>query len=222
MDAKIQYAGKEVTFLDAQPQDYIEGMLLAGQWYELKNLEYIRDLNVAGAYVDAGAFIGTHSLYFSLFCPSTRVYSFEANPRSWEKLVRNLNANGVTKCRALNVGVSDVEGHAVLREANETNRGATHLTIEDGEIEVLPIDFFQFENVKLMKIDVEGLELRVLNGAVNTLKTVEHLFVEMWSLPQSEDRGMEYTLPKVIDFTAAHGLRLVRELDDRLYHFSRS
>jgi FkbM family methyltransferase len=222
MDAFVNHAGKRVMFCNVNPKDYIEAMLLRGEWYELQNLEFIHSLEVSGNYVDIGAFIGTHSLFFSLFCPAAQVFSFEANPNTYWKLQRNLEANNVTNCQTFNIGVSDVAGHAILREANETNRGATHLSAGEGSIAVAPLDSFNLRNVRVMKIDVEGMELRVLHGAVETLKSVEHLFVEMWSEPQSRDRAMEYTAPKVVEFLAEQGLALQRELaSDRLYYFLR-
>jgi len=222
INAVVQCANKQVTFCDVQLKDYIEGMLAAGTWYELNNLEFIRSLQISGNYVDAGAFIGTHSLFFALFCPATQVYSFEANPRSFAKLQANIAANNVSNCTAFNVGLSDATGVAAIYEANETNRGATRLRPDSGDNAVASLDSFNLQDVKVMKIDVEGMELRVLKGAVNTLKTVEHLFVEMWSEPQSKDRGMEYTAPQVVKFLAEQGIALQRELEsERLYYFRR-
>lgn len=222
MNATVDYAGKQVVFHDVEPRDYIESLLLQGKWYELKNLEFIRSLQVKGNYVDAGAFIGTHSLFFSLFCPAAQVYAFEANPRAFQKLKQNLKGNGVTNCEAFNIGLSDQAGHAVLREANETNRGATWLSSGEGQVVVSPLDYFNLQDVKVMKVDVEGMELQVLKGAVKTLKNVDHLFVEMWSEPQSKDRGVEHTAPQVVQFLIAQGFAQKRELSDRLYHFSRT
>jgi len=221
-NAIVGHRGKQVTFCDVQPKDYIEGMLLGGQWYELGNLEFIRSLQVGGNYVDAGTFIGTHSMFFSLFCPAEHVYSFEANPRVYAKLQANLAANGIQNCTAYNVGLSDTQGQAVMFEANETNRGATWLRPGGGGMTLASLDSFNLPAVRLMKIDVEGMELRVLKGAINTLKTVEHMFVEMWSEPQSKDREMEYTAPQVVEFLARQGIMLQRELEsDRLYYFQR-
>jgi GT2 family glycosyltransferase len=43
----------------------------------------------------------------------------------------------------------------------------------------------------------------------------------MWSEPQSQDRNVEYTYPKVVEFLELHGFQQDQELDDRLYHFVR-
>jgi FkbM family methyltransferase len=225
-NAVIKYADRQVTFCDVQPKDYIEGKLLEGQWYELRNLEFIRSLQVRGNYVDVGACIGTHSLFFSLFCPATQVYSFEANPQAYQKLTRNLTANGVSNCQTFNVGVSDVAGRATIEELpGEPNLGATWLWLsgkdDNAAVDVRPLDSFNLQNVRLMKIDVEGMELRMLHGAINILKGAEHLFIEMWSEPQSRDRGVEYTAPKITDFLTTQGFQLDQEYDDRLYHFQR-
>lgn len=225
MNTVVSYEGKDVTFLDVDPVDYIAGeFLLKGKFYEQRNLEFVRSLNVTGTYVDVGAFIGTHSLYFSLFCPATHVYAFEANPRSYNKLIGNLAANGITNVYTFNAGLADKQGRAVLREANETNPGATWLsTVQHapGNVSLFPLDFFNIPNVRLMKIDVEGMELRVLHGAVNTLKTVDHLFAELWSPEQSKDRGMDYQYPAVVKFLKTQGLEVQKEFDDRLYWFKR-
>jgi len=41
------------------------------------------------------------------------------------------------------------------------------------------IDSFEFKNVELIKLDVEGYEMKVLEGANKTLETVQYIMIEL-------------------------------------------
>ena len=221
MDASVSYEGTAVKFCDVIAQDYIEGLLLQGIWYELPNLEFVRSLKAEGNYVDVGAYIGTHTLFFSLFCPSKQVFSFEPQLDVFQKLTRNLEANGVTKCRALNMGLSDAPGRGIVR-SGETNKGAGWLLPGDA-VEVVTLDSLNLRDVILLKIDVEGMELRVLRGAVNTLKSVQYLFVEMWPEHVCKRCGVDYTVEQAKEFLAPLGFELQpQKLKEDLFFFQRT
>ena len=170
MDATVAYDGRAVEFHDVDPADYIGKILLGGEWYEMPNLEFIRGLQVGGTYVDAGAYIGTYSVFFSLFCPAERVYSFEPQPDIYDKLCWNLGLNGASNCVPLNMGLADttrrcaprvvIHGKEVSGEAARGNRGGAWLLPGD-EIDVVTLDSLGIPDVRLVKIDVEGLELKV-------------------------------------------------------------
>tara|TARA_B100001778_G_scaffold242589_1_gene202913 strand:- start:252 stop:932 length:681 start_codon:yes stop_codon:yes gene_type:complete len=49
------------------------------------------------------------------------------------------------------------------------------------EVKSQPLDHFGFENVALMKVDVEGHEDQVLRGSKQTLIHTDKLYVEMWN-----------------------------------------
>ena len=225
MEAIVKYDGQDVKFCHINPEDYIEGLLLKGVWYELSNLEFIRNLHAVGTYVDIGAYIGTHSLFFSQFCDSTEVYSFEPQPKSYFKLTQNLLANDViniTKCRASNLALGAEESQADIRGANETNTGATQVVASPtGATHMVTLDSFFLSGIAVMKIDVEGFELDVLAGARATLPSVEHLFIEMWSEKSSADWGVPYTVPAVIEFLKPLGFKLRVKLTEDLHYFSR-
>ncbi len=229
MDAVIRYAGRYVTFHGLQTGDYIGNKLLQGQWYELGNLEYIRSLNVAGRYADVGAYMGTHSLFFALFCRATQVYSFEPQADAFQKLTRNISVNAAN-CRAFNVSLSDTTGRGAV-ESTSPNMGGARLMPGDA-VDTVTLDSLNLSGITLMKIDVEGMEYKVLQGAENTLRGVQHLFVELWDRNQcaqcspkrpEETGGADFVFDKVTEFLSNRGFELQHvQLSDSLYHFKRA
>ena len=50
---------------------------------------------------------------------------------------------------------------------------------KSGEIQMRTLDSFDFEKVDLIKIDVEGYEMKVLKGAEKTLESCQYLMIEL-------------------------------------------
>jgi FkbM family methyltransferase len=115
--------------------------------------------------LDIGANIGNHSLYFSDHFK--RVVSFEPHPRIFKVL--SLNAELASNISVYNVGLSDQEGSAVLSGPAVNFGRSTICETRDAnavDIKLVKLDTFsEFENVKLLKIDVEGHEYKALSGA---------------------------------------------------------
>ncbi len=199
MNATIHYEGRDVTFYDVDEKSHIGNCLLNVCWYELPNLEFIRSLQVGGNYVDVGAHIGTHALYFSLNCPCRHVYAFEPHRDSHRKLFRNLIENKVVNCTPF---------FFALVEAPDAS-----LPVNEGEVwNRATLDSFQLEDVRLLKIDVESSELRVLQGAKETLKQVEHVFLEVWTDEVYARRGEKSPMIDICAFLEPYGLKYQKAL----------
>jgi FkbM family methyltransferase len=121
--------------------------------------------------LDIGANIGNHAVYFSDFF--AKVHAFEPNPRTFELLC--FNAKSVDNVCCHKFGLSDTSGSATLIQ-DDKNVGASFVgEVQDKagkkakakRIELKPLDAVrdEFGDVALMKIDVEGMEMRVLKGA---------------------------------------------------------
>jgi FkbM family methyltransferase len=129
-------------------------------FYEPDLLRAIRDLNVEGAYVDVGAHIGTHTVWFAKACRSTRVISFEPSPRYFRIL--SLNVASMAKCEAHKVAVGE---RAELVRLG----GCSGRPIPDklDVAESVSLDSFlpANERVAMLKVDVDGRDVAVLRGA---------------------------------------------------------
>lgn len=155
----VSYGGRTISF-EALGAGNIERELRLGRFYEMQMLQYVESLGLSGAYVDVGGGVGTHSVFFAAFCPSTRVHTFEPRRRLSDMIERNVKSNGLSdRVRLHNVGLS-------------TRREAVSVQL-DGKlerIECVPLDEVVNEPVSVMKIDVEGMEPAVLGGAARILR----------------------------------------------------
>lgn len=209
MNTTIKHRDKEVTFYDVDERDGVESELIRGHWYELETLEFIRSLNIEGDYVDIGAYIGTFSIYCSLFTPMVHVTAFEPQLRVYRKLLQNLKENQIYCCTPLNFGLSDHWGRGKA-EGDPYNMGGAKLR-EGDEVPVLTLDSLHIYDVSLVKIDVEGMEYQVIQGGSETIRHARHLIVESW----------DQNRPKVEELINSLGFNLEKDLGWSTYYYHR-
>jgi FkbM family methyltransferase len=158
--------------------DYIGHMINLDGVYEIGDLDFFfaamaanKSLFSGGTAIDIGANLGNHSLYFSDHFH--KVLSFEPNPRTYKVL--QLNAELAENVQCFNEGVSDTSADVLLETCN-TNSGRSAITSNDNgsarSIRVKALDSVidESETVRLIKIDVEGHEEKVLIGAEQTIR----------------------------------------------------
>jgi FkbM family methyltransferase len=135
--------------------------------------------------VDVGANIGAHTLWFAkATAPNGGVLAFEPQRLIFQALCANMALNGVTNaiCRQEAVGAEPGQITVpVLDPEKELNFGGVELGefTQGDQIPVVRLDDLPIGRCKLLKVDVEGMELAVLQGAaklIGRLKPV--LYVE--------------------------------------------
>ncbi|MBA0191909.1 MULTISPECIES: FkbM family methyltransferase [Pectobacterium] len=157
--------------------DHIQRVIKTSHnFYESEMLADIAEKTKNGStIIDIGANIGNHSVYFGLFCCAGKVLSFEPQKEVYNTLSKNIYLNSLSdKVTAFEMGLGSYEATAKLGNVDEKNIGMTKLEINDkGGIKISTLDSIieneMPENISVIKIDVEGMEMEVLRGAIKTL-----------------------------------------------------
>ena len=146
--------------------------------------EISRGLGEGSVYLDIGAHIGHESLKVSKVVGRTgKVIAFEPNPNTLAVLRANIAASGATNIVVQPIALTDTDTELTLYDATLSgNSGASSLAEQTAgprarayKVRGRPLDDVVQElgltRIDLIKADVEGAELIVLRGGVNTLKT---------------------------------------------------
>lgn len=98
------------------------------------------------------------------------VHAFEPAPTAYECLIRNLAE--FDNVRTYNVAVGAEPGTCEIQNDRQRpgNSGSNYIKPGSGEIPIVTLDSFEFPACDFLKVDVEGFELRVLEGARRLLK----------------------------------------------------
>jgi len=119
----------------------------------------------------------------SLVGATGKVICFEPNPTMYARLLHNIQINGFTNIESHNVALGAAEGEAVLYWDPKINMGGATLVETTGgkrvaEVKIVSLDHtLQDAAIHLIKIDVEGFEANVIQGALETIKHSRPIFI---------------------------------------------
>jgi FkbM family methyltransferase len=133
---------------------------------------FVRLLRPGDHVVDVGANVGYFTFAAAhLVGPAGRVTAFEASPRMHPALRANAARNRVTQIELHGVAVSDARGEVQFHAAPPSHTGLSSLRkLPDASatytVPTLALDDLldTLPPVRLVKLDVEGAEMRVLRG----------------------------------------------------------
>ncbi|GBD10425.1 hypothetical protein HRbin23_00066 [bacterium HR23] len=115
------------------------------------------------------------------------VVAIEPNPSTFAALQRNVAVNELNNVLCLQVACWDEEGFLTLfsRRLGSSGNSLVHRYGPGPAVQVCPLDTlverYGIRDVRLIKIDVEGAEARVLRGAQKTIaRDSPRLIVEVW------------------------------------------
>jgi protein O-GlcNAc transferase len=169
----FEFLGRRIELWSHPDPDHLAMAIRnARSFYELDVLMKCRELYLPGtAIIDVGANIGNHAVFFGAILDAP-VYAFEPYRASYELLERNIAANNlhgqiVAQCCA--IGAQD--GVGSLQPGSPGNFGTVQVSFGAGDVPVRSLDSLAIPGpVGLLKVDVEGNEVPVLQGAAALIR----------------------------------------------------
>jgi len=167
--------------------DYIPSKIKADQnYYEAEFLCALNQLiSQEGAIVDIGANIGNHTVYFAK-STKRKIIAFEPEPLNHLCLLANIALNNIaSQVRTYEIALGKNDESIKLTMAIEGNHGSfTRINSDtpiDRPFEISDAlttktldtalqEYHHNDAIALLKIDVEGMELDVLKGGIQTIK----------------------------------------------------
>lgn len=189
---------------------YIGNEFFNGRIFEKSEISFLTEkLQKAKnpVFIDIGANIGLHTIYLCKNCPSLKTISFEPSPNTFKVLSANIKWNGLTNSTLLNLALSDKSAVADFYETADDAFNSLKDTGRKTVKEITQVKVSRFDdineinnlpNITLIKIDVEGFENEVLDGAVTVInKFKPDLFVEIYK-GENSNLNPDHTIQKII------------------------
>lgn len=189
----------------------------------LANLTKMRSRNIIfgiDSIWDVGANQGQFAFMANAVWPELPIYSFEPDPKSYKNLEYNFNKfsiPGETFCCALG---DKVESKLLMRYADDVNNSLLQCNHgRDSVLEQIAVECTSLDVIArtvrevhsaFLKLDVQGFELVVLEGARNFLKKCRFVQVEVSFSPAYSDGAH---VGEIILAMRKHGFECIEILD---------
>lgn len=177
----------------------------------LELLGSLVEANGSASIIDVGANVGVHSLGLASLGPHVQVVAVEANPRTAGWLQKNADRNSSARVRVVQRAIADEPGSLSFCDNQEFAAGSMPLAGAPAEfvqflnggddshqvIEVPAVrlddlvDELGLDSLDILKIDVEGHDIRVIRGALGAIERFKPVVImEFATLAISLHAGM--------------------------------
>lgn len=157
-----------------------------------------------GIFIDAGANKGYHSLYVASKFPNAWIISYEPESLNVWWFTKSIRANGFKNITVMPYALSDKHKWAKFYKGKKSGFGSmiyrNDCNLPSSEmIRCNPLDKEMVDikkKINFIKMDTEGEEYRILQGAKNTLTKTDLVVMEFCN--DERMRSLKYTLADVM------------------------
>lgn len=179
------------------------------------------DLKIKGV-LHIGAHYGEENGIYDILEIKNRIY-FEPLESNFKKLKENVGDNYFLIKKALGNETKEIEmfvetanmgqSSSILEPGTHLNQYPNIIFDKKELVEMIKLDEFPYEKeiYNFINIDVQGYELEVFKGAINSLEKIDYIMSE---INRDEVYKNCAKLPELIDFLKPYGFELVEETWD--------
>ena len=134
--------------------------------------------------IDIGSYIGTHTLLFSIL--GRKVYAFEPQPLIFNCLTQTISDNSnLHNIIPYNIALYNNDGTIEMGTNNDGDCSSLEFRKKKFNnnffINTKKLDNYNLEKIDFIKLDAEGSEFKILEGAIETIKRDRpKIVIEVW------------------------------------------
>jgi FkbM family methyltransferase len=204
--------------------------LLINGVYEKETIDFLKEkINADAVYFDVGANIGSLALPVIKAKSGIRYYGFEASPMVFEFLKKNMEINSISNFKIENKLVHrDSDQEMKFFQSELYGKSSLSPTYTNDFIQVTSISLDKYleehkiEQIDWLKVDVQGFELNVFEGAVNSLKNkkIKNILFECedWAEDQANiprGKAREYLVELGFELWDFNGKKWVQDQSEK-------
>jgi len=171
--------GRDATYMALKTDIYVgQSLIRYGEYCEAE-IELLKQLTQPGDHVaEIGSNLGAHGVRLAKHIgPSGRLVAVEPQPVIFQAMAATMSLNSLSNVDCWPYALSSEPGILALPpfdySKDQNFGGISMIDLPDGKLPV-PVhrfdDIYFYNQLNLMKIDVEGMELDVLKGAANCIE----------------------------------------------------
>lgn len=211
-----------VFFRNKEEIDRIYHQVFVEKDYDLKLA------NIIPYIIDCGAHIGSATLYFKSRYPKARIIAFEPNPDNFILFAKNIVFNKLKNVRTVNAALSDKTGSAVLYSDSSKKEPWTwgdslisNIWGKDTgsrriKVKTIRLSSYIDKPVDLLKMDIEGVEERVIKEIEPKLNLVRNIVIEYHLTKYITQTNK---LSVILDILKKHGFTITAKQENLTYCF---
>lgn len=155
--------------------------------------------------IDCGANIGLSVIYFHQLIPDAKIIAIEADPNVASILEENLKTNNC-QAEVITKAVWNSDDELLSFSQLGADSGSFYGTENIIQVKTIRLKSIleQFDEIELIKIDIEGAELTVVEDAYMEFKKANKVFIEFHSF-----FGQEQKLDRILELLSSIGFRYI-------------
>ena len=161
-----------------------------GDYHEISTISKLSKNNKI-IFLDCGCNYGFYSFYVASLSSENLIFSIEASKKTSEEFYKNYDLNKFSNITFYNKAISNIDNNNIIfnESENDWESSQTHKNfklLSTTEVQSIKIDSLlspiKNEDYKvIIKLDIEGNEMRAIQGALETIKKTSPLIIMEFS-----------------------------------------